>query len=140
MSPMLCNRVLPLLNSAPTLHCHQQWPCSAGRTQSHSHCNRTRPICITALNHVPKEEARILFQSSIKLYISIITHSKQLSESEVAQSCPTLCDPTDCSLPGSSVHEIFQAIVLEWTAIFFSLSSLKQPLIFVVITNNHRKN
>ena len=35
-----------------------------------------------------------------------------LSESEVAQSCPTLCDPIDCSLPGSSVHGIFQAIVL----------------------------
>ena len=39
------------------------------------------------------------------------------SESEVAQSCPTLCDPMDCSLPGSSVHGIFQAIVLEWIAI-----------------------
>ena len=39
------------------------------------------------------------------------------SESEVAQSCPTLCDPVDCSLPGSSVHGIFQARVLEWVAI-----------------------
>ena len=39
------------------------------------------------------------------------------SESEVAQSCPTLSDPMDCSLPGSSVHEIFQARVLEWGAI-----------------------
>ena len=39
------------------------------------------------------------------------------SESEVAQSCPTLCDPMDCSLPGSSVHGIFQAKVLEWGAI-----------------------
>ena len=36
------------------------------------------------------------------------------SESEVAQSCPTLSDPRDCSLPGSSVHGIFQARVLEW--------------------------
>ena len=43
-----------------------------------------------------------------------------LSESEVAQLCPTLCDPIDCSLPGSSVHGIFQAIVLEWIAISFS--------------------
>ena len=42
------------------------------------------------------------------------------SESEVAQSCPTLCDPVDCSLPGSSVHGIFQARVLEWVAIAFS--------------------
>ena len=40
--------------------------------------------------------------------------------SEVAQSCPTLCDPMDCSLPGSSVHGIFQARVLEWVAISFS--------------------
>ena len=45
------------------------------------------------------------------------------SESEVAQSCPTLCDPMDCSLPGSSVHGIFQAIVLEWVAISFSRGS-----------------
>ena len=43
-----------------------------------------------------------------------------LSWSEVAQSCPTLCDPMDCSLPGSSVHGIFQAVVLEWIAISFS--------------------
>ena len=39
---------------------------------------------------------------------------------EVTQSCPTLCDPMDCSLPGSSIHEIFQATVLEWVAISFS--------------------
>ena len=38
----------------------------------------------------------------------------------VAQSCPTLCDPMDCSPPGSSVHEIFQARILEWVAISFS--------------------
>ena len=41
-------------------------------------------------------------------------------ESEVAQSCPTLSDPMDCSLPGSSVRGIFQARVLEWAAIAFS--------------------
>ena len=41
-------------------------------------------------------------------------------ESEVAQSFPTLSDPMDCSLPGSSVHVIFQARVLEWGAIAFS--------------------
>ena len=45
---------------------------------------------------------------------------KVKSESEVAQSCPTLRDPMDCSLPGSSVHGIFQARVLEWGAIAFS--------------------
>ena len=45
---------------------------------------------------------------------------KVKSESEVAQSCPTLSDPMDCSLPGFSVHGIFQARVLEWGAIAFS--------------------
>ena len=45
------------------------------------------------------------------------------SESEVAQSCPNLCDPMDCNLPSSSVHGIFQAIVLEWIAISFSRGS-----------------
>ena len=46
------------------------------------------------------------------------------SESEVAQSCPTLSNPTDCSPPGSSIHGIFQARVLEWGAIAFSRGSL----------------
>ena len=45
---------------------------------------------------------------------------KVKSESEIAQSCPTLSDPMDCSLPGSSVHGIFQARVREWVAIAFS--------------------
>ena len=46
---------------------------------------------------------------------------KVKSESEVAQSCSTLSDPVDCSLPGSSVHGILQARVLEWVAIAFSV-------------------
>ena len=45
---------------------------------------------------------------------------KVKSESEVAQLCPTLLDPMDCSRPGSSVHGIFQARVLEWVATAFS--------------------
>ena len=45
---------------------------------------------------------------------------KVKSESEVAQSCPTLRKPVDCSLPGSSIYGIFQARVLEWGAIAFS--------------------
>ena len=48
---------------------------------------------------------------------------KVKSEREVAQSCPTLRDPIDCSLRGSSVHGIFQARVLEWGAIAFSKCS-----------------
>ena len=49
---------------------------------------------------------------------------KVKSESEVAQSCPTLCNPMDCSLPGSSVHGIFQARALEWGAIDMTTGSL----------------
>ena len=57
-------------------------------------------------------------------------------EREVAQSCPILHDPMDCSLPGSSVHGIFQARVLEWGAIAFSdniLSAIINAL-YVIFT------
>ena len=54
---------------------------------------------------------------------------KVKSDKEVAQSCPTLRDPTDCSLPGSSVHGIFQARVLEWGAIDFSRCCLEVEVI-----------
>ena len=49
---------------------------------------------------------------------------KVKSESEVAKSCPTLSDPMDCSLPGSSIHGISQARVLEWVDIAFSQRKL----------------
>ena len=57
---------------------------------------------------------------------------KVKSESEVDQSCPTLRDPMGCSPPGSSVHGIFQARVLEWGAIAFSIHGFKgiKSLIF----------
>ena len=58
---------------------------------------------------------------------------KVKSEREVAQSCPTLNDPMDCSLPGSSVHGIFQATVLEWGAIAFSVSLLGPSIITVTL-------
>ena len=47
----------------------------------------------------------------------------RLLESEVAQSCPTLCDPIDCSLPSSSVHGIFQAIIdcIYWVNVVFTV-------------------
>ena len=52
-----------------------------------------------------------------------ITSFKCESESEVAQSCLTLCDPVDCSPPDSSIHGILQARILEWVAISFSRGS-----------------
>ena len=56
----------------------------------------------------------------------LLQHMKVKSKSEVAQSSPTLSDPMDCSPPGSSVHRIFQARVLEWGAIAFSdIKSIK---------------
>jgi len=57
---------------------------------------------------------------------------KVKSESEDAQSCPTLRDAMDCSLPGSCVHGIFQARVLEWVAIAFSEASIRTKLVEVM--------
>ena len=54
---------------------------------------------------------------------------KVRSESEVTESCPTLSDPMDHSLPGSSVHGILQARVLEWGAIAFSIDRSAQSMI-----------
>ena len=70
----------------------------------------SRPPCVT-------QQLRTIY------FIHGSVFMTNLSESEVAQLCPTLCDSMDCSLPGSSVHGIFQAIVLEWIAISFSRGS-----------------
>jgi len=59
----------------------------------------------------------------------MVCHWLLESESEVAQSCPTLCNPMDCSPPGSSVHGISQARILEWVAISFSRGS-SQPRVW----------
>ena len=60
----------------------------------------------------------------------LLQRMKVKSESEVAQSCPTLSDPMDCSPPGSSVHGICQARVLEWGAIAFSDDSITLHLTY----------
>ena len=67
------------------------------------------------------------------------TISKVKSESELAQSRPTLSDPMDCSLPGSSVHEVFQARVLEWGAIAFSEMDLIKLKIFCTMKETMSK-
>ena len=51
-------------------------------------------------------------------HCSLVCNIRYWSESEVAQSCPTLCDPMDCSLPGSSVHGIFQA--MNWSGLLLA--------------------
>ena len=58
---------------------------------------------------------------------------KVKSESEVTQSCPTLSNPMDCSLPGSPIHGIFQARVLEWGAIAFSTGVYLHILCFLLV-------
>ena len=58
---------------------------------------------------------------------------KMKSESEDAQLCPTLSNPMDCSPPGSSIHGIFQARVLEWGAIAFSNQILREKLITILL-------
>ena len=62
---------------------------------------------------------------------------KVKSESEVAQLCPTLCGPMDYSLPDSSVHEIFQARLLEWGAIAFSKIDLYMYPTNCIFTHTH---
>ena len=64
---------------------------------------------------------------------------KGKSGSEVAQSCLTLSDPMDCSLPGSSVHGIFQARVLEWGAIAFSIDLCRLMLMIETINKLHKR-
>ena len=61
------------------------------------------------------------------------------SESEVAQSCLTFSDPMDCSLPGSSLHGIFQARVLAWSAIAFSEWDNNSPLFSSISPSNSQQ-
>ena len=63
---------------------------------------------------------------------------KVKSGSEVARLCTTLRNPMDCSLPGSSIHGIFQARVLEWGAIAFSNLASSQPLLIQEAKNPHQ--
>ena len=69
-------------------------------------------------------------------YHFLLQSMKVKSESEVAQSCPTLRDPMDCSPPGSSVHGIFQARVLEWGAITSPPREMKGPVLFFIDTTS----
>ena len=59
-------------------------------------------------------------RSVLRKLLSSESRSAAATAAKSLQSCPTLCDPTDCSLPGFSVHGILQARTLEWVAISFS--------------------
>ena len=68
--------------------------------------------------------------------LKICALTKVKSESEVAQSCPTLWDPMDCSLSGSSVHGIFQARVLEWGAMLRVTANQTRQYLDAIIESN----
>ena len=71
----------------------------------------------------PKEKKKTPFTKKKNLHRSLNLNLKFYVYLLVTQSCPTLCDPVDCSPPGSSVHGILQAGILEWVAIPFSRGS-----------------
>ena len=89
---------------------------------SHPHRTTGKTIALTRQTFVGKVISLLLNMLS-RLVITFLPSS---SESKVAQSCLTLCDPMDCSLPGSSIHEILQARILECIAISLSRGS-SQP-------------
>ena len=62
-------------------------------------------------------------RQQVELKVELGMEKVAAAAAKSLQSCPTLCDPTDCSLPGSSIPGIFQARVLEWVAISFSRRS-----------------
>ena len=88
----------------------------------------------TGPNDLPPDSA-LLLETTAQIILSE-------SESEVAQSCPTLCDPMDCSPPGFSVHGIFQAWILEWVAISFSRGSSqpREDLVLPILSTLSQKN
>ena len=97
-------------------------------------CCLVTSACLTLcdpMDHaLPGSSVQGILQARIMEWVAIFfSNDKVRSEwsewSEVTQLCPTLCDPMDCSLPGSSVHGIFQARGLEWVAISFSHISYK---------------
>ena len=73
---------------------------------------------------IKKQQLMMFSKSAFQIYLIFNTFC-EVKWSEVAQSCPTLCDPMDCRPPGSSTHGIFQARVLEWVAISFSRGSYR---------------
>ena len=115
----------------PGVGCHFLLQCMKVKSES-----EVAQSCLT-LRPYGQQPTRLLHpQDSLGKNIGVGCHfllqcMKVKRESEVAQSCPTLRDPIDCSPPGSSVHGIFQARVLEWVATAFSLKVTTLSVSFV---------
>ena len=91
-----------------------------------SHVSRVR-LCATLQTATHEGPPSLGF--SRQEHWSGLPFPSPVQESEVAQSCPTLSDPVDCSLPGSSVHGIFQARALKWGATAFSDNANEKTLV-----------
>ena len=78
-------------------------------------CEKKKHYNAYASSSLGQEMHPMNFFSQIQITKMLIHFNE--SKSEVAQSCPTLCNPVDCSPPGSSIHGILQARILEWVAI-----------------------
>ena len=99
---------------------------------------RKFPIIVLVLR---VQNQKLLHYLSLNRYVStrylpgtaLGMDTQHKSESEVTQLCPTLCNPMDCSLPGSSIRGIFQARTLEWVAISFSKRS-SQPISWTLVS------
>ena len=115
----------PMDCSTPGFPVQHQLPACSNSRPSSQWCHPTILLSVvpfsSCLQSSPTSGSSPLSQFFASNGQNIIVKVK--SESEVVQSCPTLCDPMDCSLPGSSVHEILQARILEWIAISFSRES-----------------
>ena len=95
--------------------------------------SRFNPVRLCATPETAAHQAPSSLGFSRQEYWSGLPFPSPMCESEVAQSCLTLSDPMDRSLPGSSIHRIFQARVLEWGAIAFSGVTELVPQNFVLL-------
>ena len=99
-----------LLKKSFHIHSHEQ------KMEEECICANTL-ILLTRQHYRPGWISKVKQVNQWRLYLWRLKFGRQGRVSEVAQSCLTLCDPMDCKPPGSSIHGIFQARVLEWVAI-----------------------
>ena len=108
-----------VFHTCSTSHCRASCTSDASQLQVTTYQGaQFHERCAFNISHCDYELGCYSFSISVSFYVLRLCYW-----SEVAQSCPTLCDPMDCSRPGSSVHVIFQAWILEWVAISFSRRS-----------------
>ena len=98
-----------------------QWNFTQPQKRSNSIFNTDRPRDYHT--KWSKSERQILYDITYMWNLKYETDKERKKESDVAQSCLTLCNPMDCSLPGLSIHGVLQARILEWVTISFSRGS-----------------